>query len=378
MTSFADRLAKELDRWVADGLVAPQQAETIRARYAGTASEERRERLVAVIAIVGAVVLGLGVILFFAANWGGIPEWTRLLLLVAAIVAAYAAADRLRDRSPGIAHALVVLGVLLFGASIFLVGQMYNVSAHDPLAFLLWAAAALAMGVLWRSAPLAALSLVLLAAWQAHELFYSYSDDTAGAAAGVLAVLYGTALYGLGTAFRSRLAPLGFATPMRWLGGLLVAFSLFVDSLDSVTSNMRDQHPFGHGKVVVLAVLLGAAALAGVATLARRRPWEALGLVLVASLGVLPALIAVPRGVYVVAFGLLALGAIAAGVDAGEEWLVNAGVVCVGIELFARFFDLFGRMLPRSGAFVLTGVLLLALAWGLERGRSQLVGRIRT
>jgi uncharacterized membrane protein len=374
---FADRLARELDRWVADGLVSTEQAEAIRARYAGTARRERRGRLVSAIAIAGAVVVGLGVILFFAANWDGIPRWTRLVLLVGALVGSYGVADRIRATRPMIAHAFVVLGVLLFGASVFLVGQMYNVSTHDPLAFLLWAGAAVSMGWLCRSTPLAVLSIALVAAWQAHELFFALSDSTAGAASGPLAVLYGTALYAAGTGVGSRLRPLGFAEPMRMFGVLFASAPLFVYSFDSVTRDLRDRHPLGHGQPVVFALVLGLATLAGSAALAGRRPWEALGVALLAVLGLLPALLDVHPGVYVVAFGLVALGALAAGVAAEEEWLVNLGVVFIGVELLARFFDLFGRMLPRSGAFVVTGALLLGLAWTLERGRSHLVERIR-
>jgi len=378
VNSFADRLVRELDRWVSDGLVSSEQAEAIRTRYAGEASQERRGRLVSVIAIAGAVVVGLGVILFFAANWDGIPRWTRLVLLVAALVSAYGAGDRLRDTRPRIAHAFVVLGVLLFGASVFLVGQMYNVSTHDPLAFLLWAGAALAMGMLWRSRPLAALAIVLFASWQAHEVFFSLSDSTAGSASGTLAVLYGTALYALGTAFEPRLRPLGLAQPMRWLGALAALAPLFVLSFDSVAHEIRDGHPLGHAKPAAFAAVLLAATLVASIALARRRRWASVCLPLVAALGVLPALVDVHRGVYIVAFGLVAVGAIAAGVEAEEEWLVNLGVVGIGIELLARFFDLFGRMLPRSGAFVLTGALLLGLAWSLERGRTHLMERIRT
>ncbi len=378
MAAFHERLKTELSAWVTEGLVSAEQAEAIRERYRGTTRDEHRARIVVVLAIVGAIVVGLGVILFFAANWDGIPRWTRLLLLVATLVATYAGADRLRDTRPPIAHALAVLGVLLFGTSVFLVGQMYNVSTHDPLAFLLWTGAAGSMAVLWRSQPLAVLAIVLLAAWQGHELFFTLSDSQAGAALGPLAVLYGSALYALGTGFTSRLQPLGFAAPMRGLGVLFVSVPLFVFSFDDVTHELRQEHPLADTKTAAFAIALTAATLLGAAALARTRRWEAAGVVAVAALGLLPALVEVHRGFYIVAFGLLAFGLIAAGVDADEEWLVNLGVLFVGIELVARFFDLFGRMLPRSGAFVLTGVLLLALAWSLERGRSQLVGRMRT
>jgi uncharacterized membrane protein len=272
----------------------------------------------------------------------------------------------------------VILGVLLFGTSIFLVGQMENVSTHDPLAFLLWAVAATAMALLWRSMPLATLAIVLVAAWQGYELFFGLSDSVAGASAAPLAVLYGTALYALGSGFVARLRPLGFAYPMRALGFLFASAPLFVLSFDDVASEIHDQNPLAHGRTVLLAFLLSAGTIVGAAALARTRPRQAAGIAVVAALGLLPAVVDVPAAVYVVAFGLLALGAIAAGVEAEEEWLVNVGVVFVGVELLARFFDLFGRMLSRSGAFIITGLLLLALAWGLERGRSHLLGRIRT
>jgi uncharacterized membrane protein len=377
MAAFSERLVRELRNWTAEGLITEEQAQAILARYEGRAVQERRGRLVSVVAIVGAVVVGLGVILFFAANWSAIPHLIRLAMVVGATVGAYALGDALRDTRPRVAHALVILGVLLFGASIFLVGQMENVSTHDPLAFLLWAAAATAMAALWRSAPLATLAIVLTAAWQAHELFFGLSDSVAGASSAPLAVLYGTALYALGTGFSGRLGPLGFAGPMRALGILFASAPLFVLSFEDVASEIHDQNPLGHGRAVLFAFVLCAGTIVGVAALARSRPRQAAGVAVVAALGLLPALVDVPAAVYVVAFGLLALGAIAAGVEGEEEWLVNLGVLFVGAELLARFFDLFGRMLSRSGAFVVTGLLLLGVAWVLERGRSHLVGRIR-
>jgi hypothetical protein len=164
---------------------------------------------------------------------------------------------------------------------------------------------------------------------------------------------------------------------MRALGVLFASAPLFAYSFGGVTHAIRDENPLGHGRTVVFAFLLCAATIVGVTALARSRPRQAAGVASVAVLGLLPALLDVPAGLYVVVFGLLALGAIAAGVESEEEWLVNLGVVYVGVELLARFFDLFGRMLSRSGAFVVTGLLLLGLAWALERGRAHLVDRIR-
>ena len=90
--------------------------------------------------MIGAVAVGFGVIGFIAANW---EEWAPAVNSSprSRSPGSYAA-GYLRDRTqsrPRIGEALYLLGVLLFGASLFLVSQMYNVEAHDPLALLLWA-----------------------------------------------------------------------------------------------------------------------------------------------------------------------------------------------------------------------------------------------
>ena len=68
------------------------------ARYA-TPSAPPPRPFVRMLALVGAVGVGLGVILFFAANWDEIPRAARLALLVGGIVALYALGDRLSERA---------------------------------------------------------------------------------------------------------------------------------------------------------------------------------------------------------------------------------------------------------------------------------------
>jgi uncharacterized membrane protein len=69
----------------------------------------------------------------------------------------------------------------------------------------------------------------------------------------------------------------------------------------------------------------------------------------------------------------VALGAIAAGYAREEAWLVNGGIALVAVDIFARYVDFFWAILPRSLGFLGAGVLLLALAFGLERQRARLV-----
>jgi len=137
--TFAGQLSRESEAWVAEGIVSAEQAAAIRSRYADS-RDERRSSATTALAVIGALAVGFGVIRFVAPNWDGMSHASRLALLTLSVAASYAAGFHFRDRAgsrPRVGEALYLLGVLLFGASLFLVGQMYNVQAHDPLALLL-------------------------------------------------------------------------------------------------------------------------------------------------------------------------------------------------------------------------------------------------
>lgn len=395
--SFGERLARESERWVAEGIVTAEQAAAIRERHAheGAEREVGRGRAATALAVIGALAVGFGVIGFVAANWEEMAHGVRLALLTAAVAGAYAGGYQLRERTgrlPRLGEALYLLGVLLFGASIFLVGQMYHVEAHDPLALLLWAAAAFAVAVVVRSRPIAATALLILTGWIAFEAGTALEDSGEDPAAlAVLAVFYGGALYGLGTAALRRvgqawLDETDLASTARRLGLLLAAAGIFVftfseaaDELDGAASELGTGLQAGFLLLAAIG-LLGAAALA----LDERRSgrWEAAALV--AAVGVL--LVAVYAGgsgglyalLFNVLFAAVALGAIYAGYLTDEPWLVNLGVLFVAVDLIARYFDVFWSALPRSVGLIGAGLLILAIAWFLERQRQRLLERMES
>src|SRR5688500_14766401 len=72
-------LSRRLHAWVEAGLISEEQADAIRGHEESAAHRERRGFAIQTLAYVGAIVAGLGVILFFAANWDAIPRPTRVL-----------------------------------------------------------------------------------------------------------------------------------------------------------------------------------------------------------------------------------------------------------------------------------------------------------
>jgi uncharacterized membrane protein len=364
---------------------------------AGRASpEERRERMAAVLGVMGALVTGFGVILFFAANWGDIPRWLRVASLIAGMALLYGLGYYLREvrrTNLHVAHALIFLGTVLFGASLFLVGQMYHVQAHDPMGFLIWAIGCLLVAVLVRSGPIAALGLLVLTAWIAHEVIdLSGTVQETAVLLPVILTLYGIALYGLGTGASRWLAPLRFERPTRMIGFALVALGIFPFTFRFVNQEGFLGDPLTLTEAKVLMWGFAAAALVGCVVLAllfRVRPTSLAEAVVLAAAGLLVVLAVVApevgdaRGeftgdegtVYPLLFNVLlavlAVGAIVVGFLNDEVWLANAGVVWVGIDVIARFFDPSWSMLERSLVLIPAGLVAIAAGYLLERRRQM-------
>lgn len=170
-------LLAEIDRWKAEGLVTPEQGDRIRQRYDQPPAAAPADAVpwgLLVFSTAGAIVIGLGVILLFAYNWGEIPKSGKLALVFGAVIGAHAGGMRLLTRAgwqPKLGEALVALGTMFYGAGIWLVAQIYNIDEHYPNGFLFWALGALAMAWAIRSTANGLLAVVLLTIWGSCEVF---------------------------------------------------------------------------------------------------------------------------------------------------------------------------------------------------------------
>lgn len=142
--SLVDTLRKELPLWQHDGLISQEQADLIIKRYDLNQVDERQSpsRFIAAISVIGALLLGSGIILLIASNWQSIPRLFKLILLFASIIAVNHAGFHLKyvkQSYPRTGAALIFLGSLLFGAGIWLVAQIHNISSRYDNGILYWA-----------------------------------------------------------------------------------------------------------------------------------------------------------------------------------------------------------------------------------------------
>lgn len=157
-----------------------------------------------IVAMIGSILISLGIAWLIAQNWHQIPAPIKILVLLLATVCAYAAGAMLRIKNyPGIGKALIVLGGLLYTLSIFLIAQIFFTrTGPQGIAWLLliaWAGVAIASYIFESSASMV-VALIEFLIWIVVQ-FIAFSDAAGKSISlGILAFYFlftGVLLYSL-------------------------------------------------------------------------------------------------------------------------------------------------------------------------------------
>ena len=141
-------------------------------------------RVISVIAIMGATLVGLGIITYVAANWSAIPPLARVALLVAVTAAIYAGGWALLARF-GLRRtgaAVILAGALAYGAAIHLIAQIYHLPVNHPGLTAAWFLGVAPIAYIVRARSLLTLALILLlaaAGFRAQRWSDGFGEDTA-------------------------------------------------------------------------------------------------------------------------------------------------------------------------------------------------------
>lgn len=159
MAAYKERVAQDLDKWIAAGHVSADK----RAAILASIPDTRRLDAATALAWVGGVLFGIAIIAFVAANWDVLPKLARFGVLLAFFLglAAGAAWAAHKERAV-VSNILLMIASLVFAASIGLTGQIFDI-AGDPRAASYGAGlGALALALAGRSTGAATVGLIFI------------------------------------------------------------------------------------------------------------------------------------------------------------------------------------------------------------------------
>jgi uncharacterized membrane protein len=410
-------LHEELPGLVADSTVPAEVAERLRRRYGPVPAGGGKRWAVLIFGILGAALIGAGVILLVAHNWDDLGRPVRTTLAFAPLVLAIALGGwvlaRRRDSATWCEGA-ATFWALTIGATISLVAQIYQISGDTARFFLTWILLGLPIVYLLRSSVAASLYFIGATAWvgcyaghrqQMTSLWYwgllalalpHLATLWRGERHGWRASLTGWVLavclcIGTGAAFEN-------AMPGAWIGaytGILALMYLagvrwFGDAPTLWQRPWQTTGALGLGVVALmltylwpwehihdtdwhrtmmlgnlLAALLPVSAIIMAGQEARVAGWTELDRVMVGLsplCGVIGYALATTRdwgafaqAIFNVYLFALGLGTLIAGFRGNRLGRVNAGLLALSALLVARFFDSDLSFLARGVAFIVVG-----------------------
>ncbi|MDY6964800.1 MAG: DUF2157 domain-containing protein [Halobacteriota archaeon] len=413
-------LEEEVRDWKNEGIINEDQAQQILSRSglgkipleSEKITTEREEdipsRLIAIISILGAILIGAGVILFVASNWEKIPQFIRLILVFGLTYAIYFTGWRLEydtKSHPRVGHALIFLASIFVGVMIFLTAQIFHVNANEHWLILLWFLAILPFGYAFNSRPILGLNFFTFVLWMFE--YINSLRGVGGSEVFMLYLLFGITLYGSGQ-LHTRIEKYShFRLFYQGVGLFFILFSYFIFNLnedpgefilgDIVTNDFVFLSLFFVFSLTSLASIFGSvygfdklktvkhefyilliAFLGWACILFLNLMGETLITTTTTRYGrtyttMEPGVATILFVAYYLIFFTLSIGSTLIGYRKNISSFVNLGLVFFVLGVMHLYFTRIFELLPRSLAFIIGGIALLGGGWYLENKRRSLL-----
>lgn len=381
-----------INKWLSEGLITKEQSEKMLADINRDTKEKKSDKLISLMATIGAVLLGLGFILFIASNWQKISSIQKVLLLegstfIVSFAGYYIGYEK--KSLPKVGKSLLFLGSILFGATIILISQIYNVQANHHIVILLWLLGIMPLAYILNSLAITGLTVVLLYLWVGVYLS-TFTLDRIGDVEKLIIFYYGFSiiLFEAGALhfFREGIKKVGYIYRMFSLFIILCMSYLFTFKFcpEHFIRIAKDHSVEYKSDLYNMVLYISSLAIACIIFNLIFNPTKSKTYILeqgtsLALIGVVLILFIDPYlsvSLFHVLFNTVFVATvfiiIYVGFDKKNHKVVDLGLLFFGLFILAKYFDFFYRLLPRSIFFMVGGAILIGGGMFLESKRKEI------
>ncbi len=171
-------LSQEVISWNKQNIITDRQTKEIFDQYdiSYALPEKEPVNVIKVLSMIGAIILGLGIILFVAAHWGQISNMIKIIMFTVLTLASLSIAyyfTAIRTDYPHLGKSLFVLSAFIYGATLFLIAQIYHSNANAHWLLLFWGLSILPLTYFFNSLPLYIFNSLIFIVWN----FFYYASE---------------------------------------------------------------------------------------------------------------------------------------------------------------------------------------------------------
>lgn len=380
----------QIEKWLSEGKISEDQATMMLAENSAAVKDKSGNRFLSVISVLGSIFIGIGIIWIVASNWDGIPHFLKIIGLLGSTLGLLYVGYEVgfnKKSFPRTGHSLVLLGAILFGASIFLIAQIYNVEAHSSNLFLFWLIGVIPLIYIFKSNLITLLSCIIFCFWFNTFLLKDLNglDGKGIAFITFFYQTFGLLLFAVGSIhyFSEQYAKV--ARAFRLIGiyfAIIVLFALtfrfsFI-GLGEIASEFTG-HPIIISSIYILICILLGINLKYNPSKSKTNVLEnVMALTILTVIFALNFIIGSQQyhTLFWLLFNILFLGLIIllfrVGYDRRDMKLVNIASISAFLFIIFKFFDIFSNLLYNGIAWMVFGIILLSGSILFEKKRRKI------
>ncbi|MFT4663041.1 MAG: putative membrane protein [Patiriisocius sp.] len=381
---------KQIKKWLAEGKISEEQSSMMIAENSAAAKEKSSNKFLGVISVLGSTFLGIGIIWIVASNWDWMPDIVKIIVLLGStggvIYLGYEIGFN-KKNFPKTGHSLILLGAILFGSSIFLIAQIYNVEANASYLIFVWLVGILPLVYIFQSHLITFLSCIVFCLWFNSIIFKGFNDFDAKGIAFITFFYqtFGLLLFSIGSLHYFLEKYSKVARAYRLIGIYLVICILFALTFLISFVGLGELSSELTSNPMMISVIFGLIAIMlGINIKFNPSKSDSNVLENAIALTILTAIFALNLAIefqqyYVVfwlLFNILFVGLIIVlfriGYKRRDMKLVNIASISTFFFLIFKFFDIFSNLLDNGFIWLVFGIALLAGSILFEKKRRKI------